>query len=200
MALLEVLELCSPHCAFVELWPQLRGVSHGVRRFAAEDLWRWKACTMERHIAIELERATDRLMCEGGTGLGRDKARQLLGNMMVLQGTAQLIFQIKGRGWTGRPASMEDIIAGTSHHFDRAVLEDLCPLPGPPLSPLGFHHLGECLLRAGEMRIFVASLTETWSDTDERSQSMAEAYLRLIRHRWAWPRLAFARDEGGDHI
>lgn len=168
---------------FGDLWPILRRVSRDMRD-VARDLWVARMHAYERRIIALLDAATDAAMVEfAHIATSRVNVYSVVRNMAVLEGTAALVFEAL-RSRAPRPATLRDLLGASLRDFDRPALRDL-PAKALP-NEFTFAHISECLIRTGEMRVFLGTIHEPWADNERRFRDTADAYYRMQRHMWAW--------------
>lgn len=174
--------VCTLSDHFLPLWPALRPVSRGLANTARE-LWLVRMRAHELQVMASMDSAAD-TVCRDHPTLPRDEALAVVRSMAVLEGTAALMFEaIRSRA--PRPATLRDLLGASVDGFDRPALRDL-PVKALP-SEFAFAHISECLIRTGEMRVFLGSIDDPWAENERLFRDAAAAYCRMQRHLWAWP-------------
>jgi hypothetical protein len=152
-----------------------------------------RASELEAHLHICYEALDTRsfLFSDGADNHGREAVRSII----ILGGTAELITQAlvaRAGGAThpdALPVTYECLLAVAYTSFDARILSDV-PIGGR----LGFAHISELLMRAGELRLFAAPAPDMttsdrllWAKPDQLVRDACSAYHRFQRCRWAWP-------------
>lgn len=162
-----------------DMWPH--PVVRPMRKTARE-LHLLHRRSLELRLVSCIDAATDAVMRTDST-VHQENVLAVVRNMAVLEGTAALIFSAVV-SHASRPSSLMDLVNSSTPGFDRVALDDLLHADVDPLGPLGFPHMSECLLRAGEMRVFLGSMDQPWARNEHLFREAARAYLEMQRLCW----------------
>ncbi len=208
--ILHVLGPTAPHLR--ALWQPLRRVSCACRLWA-EDAYDTRMMALAQDLEANLETCytATTLRSIVFEDLDEDHRRSTVRSMVVLGGTAELIFEsILAHHVSHRradppplvPATYECLLDAAYPAFDARILSDV-PLGGR----LGYAHIAELLTRVGELRVLVApavlspfdsleadadlqhpaTMLLLWGEPEQFIRDACVAYRRLQRCRWAWP-------------